>query len=99
MTKRTLLILSILYNLAIYGISLGGLYLEEQKEGKMTGDMFLLHVGVAFPFMIIGLIMIGTAVSPDAEGKKRVNRRSVIFGIVLGIGFISYRLGMSLIGE
>lgn len=39
MTKRTLLILSILYNLAIYGISLGGLYLEEQKEGKMTGDV------------------------------------------------------------
>ncbi|WP_080848711.1 hypothetical protein [Cytobacillus gottheilii] len=71
MTKRTLLIISILYNLVIYGISLGGLYLEEQKEGEMTGDMFLWHVGPAFPFMIIGLIMAGAAVSPNTDRERR----------------------------
>ncbi|WP_080848712.1 hypothetical protein [Cytobacillus gottheilii] len=99
MKKRTLLIISIIYNAIIWlGIMLP-LYIEERVNGEISRESALYIAFPTIPFMIIGVIMTGVAISPNRNGNDLVNKKSVIFGLVLTIGFLGYRVGMSFIND
>lgn len=75
------------------------LYMEEKINGEISRDSALYIFFPTVPFMVIGVIMTGVAISPNRDGSDRVNKKSVIFGFVLTIGFVGYRVGMSFIGS
>lgn len=99
MKKRTLLLIAIIYNAVVWSVTMIPLYIEEKEYGEIPRESVLYKAFPAIPFMIIGVIMIGVAISPNKDGNDKVNKKSVIFAIALTIGFMGYQVGMSFIND
>lgn len=71
------------------------LLVEQKEQGVVSRESVMTIALPAAPLMIIGVVMAAIAVSPG----DKVNKKAVITGIVLAVGFMGYRLGMSIIGD